>query len=299
VSVPGYEILGEVTRHSAARIYRAREMASGREVHLEVFHAWPLERQDLLLLERRRRVLEAVALLEHPNIWPVLRLGEHDRALYFVRPAVEGPYLDQVLRRQPPAPTRAVAWARQLALALQHAHEHGIFHADVKPSNVLMDKGAGPERVPLLTGFDTAVVLFLPPPLQESGDGTIMGTPMCMSPEQATGRRPDVGPGVDVWGLGVLLYQLLAGRPPFEGPNVLDLFRAVIERDPPPLRQLAPGVGRDLERIVQRCLRKKPEDRYATAGELAEELARHQRGEGSARPALAGRLGAWVRGWWG
>src|SRR5262249_11622930 len=135
--------------------------------------------------------------------------------------------------------------------------------------------------------------------LQEPSDGVVTGTPMCMSPEQATGRRPDLGPGVDVWGLGVLLYQLLAGRPPFEGPNVLDLLRAVIERDPPPLRQLAPGVGRDLERVVLRCLRKRPEDRFATAAELAEELARHQRGEGSARPAPARRLGGWLRGWWG
>jgi serine/threonine-protein kinase len=300
VSIPGYQVVSEVARHSNGILYAARETATGRDVCLEVFQRWwPGTAEDVYIEERRRHVLETVSLLDHPNIWPVLRLGLHERTSYFVRPLVEGVFLEEHLRGEPPSPAHGVEWGRQLALAAQYAHEHGVVHCDIKPGNVFLRRDVREGLVPLLTGFDTAVVYFLPAALVEQADGMIVGTPAYMSPEQMIGRRPDFGPAVDIWGLGALLYRVLGGRRPFESPTVVDLFRAALETPPPPLREVAPELDLDLERIVMRCLRKTPDERFATASDLATALARYQRGERDAPESLARRLGNLVRGWWG
>jgi serine/threonine protein kinase len=203
---------------------------------------------------------------------------------------------------------------RQLALGVHHAHEHGIYHGDVKPGNVLMqcspvspkpDSGERGELVPVLTGFDTATVRFLPPTLLGATPNhwmAISGTPVYMAPERLTGSPPEVGATDDVWALGVVLYELVSGRLPFLGDTAIGTLQAVLEQEPPLLREVAAGTDDDLERICMKCLRKKPQDRYASAAELAEDLARHARGERRPppeRPTFTRRLGGWVRGLWG
>jgi serine/threonine-protein kinase len=242
--------------------------------------------------------MQAIALLDHPNIWPVTRVGEYDRFRYQVRPWVPGVFLDQLLGQQRPDSSQALRWVRDLALAAQHVHDHGISHCDIKPTNVRVR----PDRHVLLTGFECALVHFLPLPLQERSNGMVVGTPRYMAPEQARGEWPAFGPGVDVWALGVTLYEMLTGRQPFQGATVLDTLMALITEEPAAPTSLRPDLAGDLDRVCLRCLAKKPEQRYPSAEALAADLERILAGVPleEPRPAtLTQRLGGWIRGWLG
>ena len=163
-------------------------------------------------------------------------------------------------------------------------------HRDLKPANILLD----PDGRPRVTDFGLAKRLETDSGLTASGE--IMGTPSYMSPEQAAGRNDLVGPPVDVYALGAVLYCLLAGRPPFQAASTVETLMQVIERDPVPVRQLNPGVPRDLETICLKCLQKDPARRYATAADLAEDLSNWLEGRQiMARPVgIAGRLARWA-----
>lgn len=281
MSIPGFELLDQIAQTTNTTFHRARETATGRVVCLEVFPP-PFIEASIEWFDRRRAILNAVALLDHPNIWPVLRVGEVHRTCYFVRPMPQGAFLSHHLHNH--CQLRgggAVEWVRQLALAIQYAHDHGVVHCDLKPNNVLLEPSPSGDLTAHLLGFDSGCVRFLPLSVQESASNGIVGTPRYMSPEQMQGRKPDMGPGPDVWGLGVILYELLSGRGPFEGATIMDLMMAVMQQDPAPL----PSIDTDLQRITMRCLRKKAEDRYASAAELADKLARYQRGERTVLPA--------------
>jgi serine/threonine-protein kinase len=185
---------------------------------------------------------------------------------------------------------RLVAFVRDAALAVQHAHEQGVVHRDLKPANLLIEG----DRV-VVTDFGLAKDAAAAAELSLSGH--VLGTPAYMSPEQAKGRVREVDPRTDVWGLGATLYDLLAGRPPFPRADVPGLLRAVVEEDPRPVRALAPGVPRDLERVVMKCLEKEKERRYASARELADDLGRWLDGEPvrAQPPSFRYRLGKLAR----
>ena len=300
MSIPGYDQFHEIARHGFGRIYRARELATGRPVHLELWRRVLHEDLGVPHIELRRARAEAAALLDHPNVWQIHRVGECDQGLFLVRLWHEGRSLDEELHARRPETGEAVEWVRQLALAANHVHEHGIIHRDIKPENVWLRDDGG-RRAALLTGFDCAFVNFLPARLREREIDAIVGTPVYMAPEQVMGRRSEIGSAVDVWALGVVFYQVLSGRRPFEGETVLDLLQGVLQQEPTRLRNVSAGIDDNLDRICMKCLAKKPEERYASAAALADALAQYTPGERPVAPppVRTSRFGGWLRGLWG
>jgi WD40 repeat protein/serine/threonine protein kinase len=299
--VAGYEILAEVGRGGIAVVYRARHQALGRVVALKMVlagaHASANDRARL------RAEAEAVARLQHPHIVQVFSVGEEGGCPYLALEYVEGGTLAHKLQGTPMPARQAAALAETLARAVAHAHRHGIVHRDLKPANVLLVSGGAvsgewsegspthhsltPHHAPLTPKItDFGLAKCLDTEMLHTQTGVIMGTPSYMAPEQASGRGRDVGPAVDVYSLGAILYEMLTGRPPFRGESMTDTLRQVQFGEPVPPRRLQPKVPRDLETICLQCLRHDPRKRYATAEALAEDLARFGRDETiTARPA--------------
>jgi tRNA A-37 threonylcarbamoyl transferase component Bud32 len=287
VRVPGYEVLGELGRGGMGVVYKARHRALNRVVALKMILAG--EHAGPQAVARFRAEAEAVAALGHPGIVQIYEIGEHDGRPFLALEFAEGGSLAARLDENPWPADRAAALVEALARAVQYAHDRGVVHRDLKPDNVLLDEDGGPK----VTDFGLAKRLAGGEGYTRTGE--VLGTPSYMAPEQAAGRK-DVGPATDVYGLGAILYRLLAGRPPFRADTPLDTLVQVLEEDPAPVRQLNPAVPRDLATVVHRCLRKEPAKRYASAGELADDLARFQSGEPvRARPlSPVERLARWV-----
>lgn len=295
MSIEGYEILREITRDADHANYEARQKATGRRVTLQLTHHGPYARLDWC--DFRRGTLHALALLDHPNLVPILDVGDHDSGCYLVRPL-----LDAVAPSFCKEPRQAAQWAEQLANAVDHCHDHGIFGLRLGVDDVLIQGGE-----PRLNVVHVAHVNFLYPPLPPvdppvAAMNAIMPVTSAISPEQIRGKgRPD-DPRRDVWSLGVLLYRLLTGHFPFAGPGVFEVILATLEEEPIPPRQHRPEIPDDLAAVCLRCLCKKPEGRYPTVRELAQALRAHLEGRPLLRtdepPTLASRMGKWVRGWW-
>jgi serine/threonine-protein kinase len=181
----------------------------------------------------------------------------------------------------------AVALMVKVARAVHHAHRHHVLHRDLKPSNVLLDE----EGEPLVSDFGLAKMLDSALDLTQPGD--MVGTPLYMAPEQATGRSDQASPASDVWALGVMLYEMLTGQRPFGGHTREELLREIQSTDPPRPRSVSSRLHTDLETICLKCLEKNPAHRYASAEALADDLERWQAGE----PILA-KPAPWPRRWW-
>ncbi len=242
--------------------------------------------------ERFVREARAAARLRHPGIVAVHEVGAHAGRPFIVLDWVDGESLDRVLARGRLAPRRAATIVRDLARALAHAHGAGILHRDVKPQNVLIDRGGAVRLGDFglardLTAIDQATL---------TAPGQLVGTPEYVAPEQARGD-PDVGPAADVWGAGAVLYRALLGRSPFPGETVLEVLDRVFTAEPERPRRLDRTIPRDLETIALRCLDKRPERRYASAEALADDLDRHLAGEPiAARPiGRLERVARWAR----
>jgi len=262
---PGYEILGVLGRGGMGVVYDARQIALKRRVALKMVtagaHTGPAERT------RFQVEAEAVAALQHPNIVQIYEVGEHDGIPYFSLEYVGGGSLERKIKRQPMPPRDAAGLVQSLAVAMDYAHERGIVHRDLKPANVLMTA----DGLPKITDFGLAKRLGDSDSSQTQA-GTILGTPSYMAPEQAEGEIKEVGTLADVYSLGAVLYQLLTGRPPFQGTTMLETLELVRTQEPVPVRQLQPKVARDLETICLKCLQKQPAKRYIDAGALATDL---------------------------
>jgi WD40 repeat protein/tRNA A-37 threonylcarbamoyl transferase component Bud32 len=291
-----YEILEEIARGGMGIVYKARQLSVNRLVALKLIRADRLEElpdaERQQWVARFRAEAEAVANLDHPGIVPLYEVGEHQGQPYFSMKLVEGGHLGHWIkeaRKAGDAATRQREVARLLAAAaraVHSAHQRGILHRDLKPSNILL----GGDGQPLVTHFGLAKRLDRTGSLVPSG---IVGTAAYMPPEQAAARREAQSTAADVYGLGAILYELLTGRPPFQGPNDLEVLMQVLGREPTPPRALAPAVNRDLETICLHCLRKEPQDRYASAQALAEDLDNWLAG----RPIQVRPVGAWERSW--
>jgi predicted Ser/Thr protein kinase len=266
-----YELRQELGRGGMGVVYRAQQMSLGREVAVKMI----LRGQFASQADRERFEAEAqaAARLDHPGIVPVYEVGEIDGRPYFSMKHVRGTTLAQRLTEGPLAPREAAIMLAKVARAIHFAHMRGVLHRDLKPSNILLDEQGEPH----VTDFGLAKQTAATEPLTKTG--AVLGTPAYMSPEQAAGQRGQVGPRSDVYSLGVILYHMLTGRPPFQAASPGEMVLLVLEQDPVPPRMLNPKADRDLEMICLRCLQKPPDLRYASAAGLADDLEAYLKDE--------------------
>jgi serine/threonine-protein kinase len=286
--VPGYEVEAVLGRGGMGIVFRARHLRLNRPVAVKMLpggsYAGPRERA------RFQREAEAAAGLRHPHVVQVYDVGDADGRPYFTMELVDGASLGRKLAGTPQPARPAAQLVATLAGAVQAAHACGIVHRDLKPANVLLTA----DDTPKITDFGLARRL-------DAGDGVTqtgvaVGTPSYMAPEQALGRPDALGPMVDVYALGAILYELLTGRPPFRAATAAETMQQVIAQEPAPPSRLNDQVPRDLDTICLKCLHKEPGRRYESAAALAEDLRRF--GEG--RPIQARPVGWAERSWrWG
>jgi serine/threonine-protein kinase len=278
-SFDGYQVMELVGRGGMGKVYRARHVALGRVVAIKVM----THEQDERLTARFRDEARAVAKLQHPNIAQLFDTGTSDGRPYYSLEFADGGTLADRWDGKPQDPAAVAAVMETVARAIQHSHEHGILHRDLKPGNVLLaadgtpkvaDFGLAKELPSAAAGVST-----LPGGNALTRTGEVVGTPAYMSPEQASGVTSSLTPAADVYSLGAMLYEGLTGRPPFTAPDALQTLFLVLASDPVPPKTLQPKLTADLNTICLKCLEKQPKKRYATAGELADDLGRWRRGE--------------------
>jgi WD40 repeat protein len=306
-SLGRFQIRKELGRGGFGVVHLAYDPLLGREVALKVPHAHVLA--DPELRSRFQREARAAAGLDHPHIVPVYEAGEVNSVAYIALAYCPGITLHDWLRRRIDSiPGPAIAeFLAPLAGAIHHAHEQGVIHRDLKPANVLLggefvEESGHLQQPPSLASFapkitDFGLAKHLDGAASLTHTGTIAGTPCYMAPEQ-TGRNGNlIGPATDVYSLGAILYELLTGRPPFQGETVLDTLEQVRNQDPIPPRRLRPGLPRDLEIICLKCLDKDPARRYPSAKLLEEDLRRYLSGHSIlARPTgPLSQVAKWAR----
>ena len=288
-----YELLAERGRGGFGIVYRAYDPQLHRVVALKIPRL-----EGLALPELRQRFLDeirAATRLRHPNIVPVFDSGQEGVFCYLAGFFVEGPTLLAWLttRGAPVPPREAAELVAALADAVEHAHERGVLHLDLKPGNILLRPRVADAPLPLITDFGLA--RFLGELVSESSHAAPIGTPEYMSPEQAAGRADQIGKAADLYGLGAILYEVLTGRPPHRGETAEGTLRLVRTEPPIPPRDLRPGLPKDLETICLQCLDKAPDRRYASAADLADDLRRflHDEPIKARAPSTLERLRVW------
>ncbi|WP_152050262.1 serine/threonine-protein kinase [Tautonia marina] len=288
-------------------VFEAVDTRLGRRVALKMILG-SAEGSGPVPVDRFRREGAVLAALNHPNIVPVYEVGEHNGQPYLVLEFVPGGTLSQRAGGRPLPPREAARVVGTLAGAVQYAHEQGVIHRDLKPGNILLKPTPGSsvggetdDRPPIggewLMIADFGLARWRRDLAELTRSGQPVGTPAYMAPEQAAGLGEGIGPAVDIYALGVILYELLTGRPPFQAETIASTLRMVQESDALSPRTLQPGVPRDLETITLKCLDKDPRRRYASAGALAADLDRFLEHRSIvARPIRpAGRAWRWCR----
>ena len=267
-----YEILEELGRGGMGVVYRARQPNLERSVALKILLAGELASENQI--KRFHREAEIAARLKHPGIVQIHDVGKIGEFHYFTMDFVDGEPLSTLIKGRRLGIRRAVEIARDVARALEHAHQRGAIHRDVKPANILIDK----EGQAVITDFGLARDLDADDQ-RLTRTGAVVGTPYYMSPEQARGARDLIGPLSDVYSLGVVLFESLTFQLPFRADTQLELTTLILTQDAPSPTSIEPAIDRDVETIVLKTLAKELRDRYQTAGELADDLDRYLRGD--------------------
>jgi serine/threonine-protein kinase len=258
-----------------ATVYLAEDLKHGRKVAIKVLHP---ELSAVIGGERFLAEIKVTANLQHPHILGLIDSGEASGLLYYVMPYVAGESLRARLARERQLPVDdALRLSREVASALDYAHRQGVVHRDIKPENILLQDGAA-----LVADFGIALAVQQAGGSRMTQTGMSLGTPAYMSPEQAMGER-EIGPRSDVYALGAMTYEMLAGEPPFTGPNSQAIVAKVLTEPPPPLRPKRPTVPPAAEAAILTALQKLPADRWGTAKEFSDALA----GMGPQRPQSA------------
>jgi serine/threonine-protein kinase len=274
-AIPGFRLLRRLGSGGMGEVFLATQFFRAPEDALRTV-ALKRVRSELLASAHHRLIMEndvrIAALLDHPNIVPILQVGPPDGALYYTMPYFRGGSLADLIGRQP-LPARLAAElllpvAR--AVAYLHAQPAPVIHLDLKPGNILLDAAGAPHVA------DFGLARLLQAASRHHLTGRPGGTPEYMAPEQFEGW---VSASCDVYALGAILYEMLTGRPPLVGASWGEAMRLAREQEPPPPRALCPAVDRGLEAVCRKCLEKRPEHRYGTADELADDVERCLAGE--------------------
>ncbi len=298
-----FQVVRMIGEGGMGRVYFARQISLPRDVAIKVLPQAGSSRRGRN--ERFEREARAPARLDHPGIVKILESHQEGDLRWYAMEFVPGRTLGELIQEQKDrhgaspggSPMLDRGWFRRvaeliaaLADALDHAHQRGVIHRDLKPHNVLLDADGQPKLLDFGLAIDRADDTI-------TLDGDLVGTPHYMSPEQVSGRRDDVGPASDLWSLGVLLYEMLALRRPFDGPNRDKVLEAISSAVPASIRDDESRVPRDLETICLRALERKPEHRYASAGDLARDLRHFLSYEAieASPPPFTRRLAFWTR----
>jgi TolB-like protein/Tfp pilus assembly protein PilF len=262
-----YDLIEEIGRGGMGVVYRAMQHGSLRQVAVKMILAEQAATPGML--ERFRAEGEAIASLDHSHILPIYETGEIDGTPFYSMRLVSGGTLRECVADFRAQPRRAAKLIATVARAVHHAHERGILHRDLKPGNILLD---GVERTPFVSDFGLAKWLGRDDRLTLATSA--LGTPHYIAPEQAAGASKKLTPAADVYSLGAILYELLAGRPPFVADTPLETLRLAADTPPPAPRKFEAAIPRDLEVICLKCLAKESSARYRSAAALAEDLER-------------------------
>ena len=270
-----YALERELGRGGMATVHLAQDLRHGRQVAIKVLRP---EMGPMLGADRFLREIQVVAQLSHPHILPLYDSGEADGLLYYVMPYVAGGSLRGLLERRKQLPVdEALGITRQVAAALDHAHARGVIHRDIKPENILLHEGEA-----MVADFGIALAPDAPGSDRLTATGLSLGTAQYMSPEQAMGERV-VDARSDVYSLGCVLYEMLAGEPPFRAPNAQALLAKRLTASAPPVRRARPAVPAPVDAALSTALASQAADRFASAALFAQALAQPAAGPGRSK----------------